>query len=89
MKELWHKLLLKATSCLDTALLQHSWVTSTELLAMEEEAKKSLLTEKLNLLLDPESHTMVDLSMRPVSAEQGSLCVLAALSFSLAFRPIA
>ena len=43
---------------------------------MNEELKKSLLIERLNLGL---SHSVVDLSVREVSASQGGLCGLAAI----------
>ena len=65
---------------MDTALLQNSWVAkSEELLNMEDEAKKTLLIEQLNAKLNPDVHTIVDLSLRAISAEQGGLCGLAAL----------
>jgi hypothetical protein len=66
-------------SCLDTALLENNWATTEELIVMEEEMKKSLLAEKLNLRLNSMVHTIVDLSMREVSTLQGGLCGLAAI----------
>ena len=62
--------------CLDIALVQNTWVTQDQLAAMNEESKKSLLIERLNLGL---SHSVVDLSVREVSASQGGLCGLAAI----------
>ena len=47
---------------------------------MDEESKKSLLIKRLNLGL---SHSIVDLSVREVSASQGGLCGLAAIHQAL------
>jgi hypothetical protein len=69
----------EAPGCLDTALLENHWATTEELVVMEEEMKKSLLAEKLNQNLDDSVHSIVDLSLRAVSAPQGGLCGLAAI----------
>ena len=60
-------------------MLGNSWATLEELGALEEETKKALLTDKLNLKLNDSVHTVVDLSLRAISAEQGGLCGLAAI----------
>ena len=70
----------ESVGCLDIALLQNTWVTQDQLAAMNEELKKSLLIERLNLGL---SHSVVDLSVREVSASQGGLCGLAAIHQAL------
>ena len=63
--------------------MSNLWATTDELLTMEEETKKSLLTEKLNLKLNDTVHTLVDLSLRPIAADQGGLCGLAAVYHAL------
>ena len=45
----------------------------------DEDKKKALLTERLNMKLNESVHTVVDLGLRQVSAEQGGLCGLAAI----------
>jgi hypothetical protein len=69
----------ESSGCLDTALLENHWASSEELVVLEEEMKKSLLAEKLNQNLNDSVHTVVDLSLRAVSAPQGGLCGLAAI----------
>ena len=51
---------------------------------MEDEEKKTLLVEKLGLSLNSSIHTVVDLSLREVSGEQGGLCGIAAIYQALA-----
>ena len=51
---------------------------------MEDEEKKTLLVEKLGLSLNSSIHTVVDLSLREVSGEQGGLCGIAAMYQALA-----
>ena len=60
-------------------MLENTWSTQEELATLEEETKKALLTDKLNLKLNDSVHTVVDLSLRPISGEQGGLCGLAAI----------
>ena len=60
--------------------MQNSWLTYDQLADMDEESKKSLLIKRLNLGL---SHSIVDLSVREVSASQGGLCGLAAIHQAL------
>ena len=45
----------------------------------DEDKKKALLTERLNMKLNDSVHTVVDLGLRQVSSEQGGLCGLAAI----------
>ena len=59
--------------------MENSWSTLEELATLEEETKKALLTDKLNLKLNDSVHTVVDLSLRAISAEQGGLCGLGAI----------
>ena len=60
-------------TCLDTALLQNSWIEKDILSTMQEADKKNVLISKLNKNLDPEMHTLSDLSMRPVHAPEDGL----------------
>ena len=45
----------------------------------DEDKKKALLTDRLNMKLNDTVHTVVDLGLRQISAEQGGLCGLAAI----------
>ena len=45
----------------------------------DEDKKKAKLTERLNMKLNDTVHTVVDLGLRQISAEQGGLCGLAAI----------
>ena len=46
---------------------------------MEEADINNLLVQKLNYYYDGEIHSIVDLSMREVTGDKGSLCGMAAL----------
>ena len=65
--------------CIATALLSNEWVTSEDILQLDDSEKKTLLTEKLGTYYSSEIHTSLDLSMRPVTGDKGSLCGLAAV----------
>ena len=45
----------------------------------ETESKKTLLIEKLNQKLNSSVHNHIDLNLREISSEQGSLCGMAAI----------
>ena len=45
----------------------------------ETESKKNLLMEKLNQKLNSSVHNHIDLNLREISSEQGSLCGMAAI----------
>ena len=45
----------------------------------ETESKKTLLMEKLNQKLNSSVHNHIDLNLREISSEQGSLCGMAAI----------
>ena len=66
-------------TCLDTALLQNSWIEKDILSTMQEADKKNVLISKLNKNLNHEIHTLSDLSMRPVHAPEDGLCGVAAM----------
>ena len=69
--------------CLPRALLALNWATSEEVVVKSEADQKDLLVEGLSSALNPEYHSMPDLSQRSLTGEQGSLCGLAALYSSL------
>ena len=75
----WFHYAESADTCLAEALLQNQWTTEDELAKLDGEGMKSLLVELLGRELSPAVHTVVDLSLREVSAAQGGLCGLAAL----------
>ena len=70
---------MQDSSCLDTALLQNSWIEEDILSTMQEADKKNVLISKLNKNLNHEIHTLSDLSMRPVHAPEDGLCGVAAM----------
>ena len=45
----------------------------------ETESKKNLLMEKLNQKLNSSVHNHIDLNLREICSEQGSLCGMAAI----------
>ena len=64
---------------MDQSLLQNSWVSDEELEGLIDADKKNMLMTNLNKWYDGEVHTLVDLSMREVSGDKGSLCGMAAV----------
>ena len=62
---------------MDLALLNNYWVTEEELGAMIDADKKNILMTNLNRWYDGEVHTLIDLSIRDISADKGSLCGMA------------
>ena len=64
--------------CLDTALLQNSWIEEESLAGLQEADKKNILISKLNKNLNSEIHSLSDLSMRPVYGSEDGLCGIAA-----------
>ena len=70
---------IEATDCIEQSLVNNFWASQEELLAMEEADISNLLIQKLNYYYDKEIHSIVDLSMREVIGDKGSLCGMAAV----------
>ena len=70
---------IEATDCIEQSLVNNFWASQEELLAMEEADISNLLIQKLNYYYDKEIHSIVDLSMREVTGDKGSLCGMAAM----------
>ena len=66
-------------NCIDTALLNNEWATSEEIMELDDNGKQGLLLEKLGTYYSSDVHSSLDLSMREVSGDKGSLCGLAAV----------
>ena len=66
-------------NCIDTALINNEWATSEEILELDDNGKQGLLMEKLGTYYSSDVHSSLDLSMREVSGDKGSLCGLAAV----------
>ena len=66
-------------NCIDTALLNNEWATSEEIMELDDNGKQGLLMEKLGTYYSSDVHSSLDLSMREVSGDKGSLCGLAAV----------
>ena len=65
--------------CLKKSLTNNLWATDEELEGKNEAEIKNLLIEKLNFYYDGEIHSVVDLSMREITGDKGSLCGMAAM----------
>ena len=74
----WHSY-LSSPDCLTSSLLYNRWISQEDLESLAEADLKNALIEKLNKHLDSEAHSVVDLSMRDITGDRGSLCGLAAL----------
>ena len=70
---------LEDPDCLKKSLTNNLWATDEELSDKNEAEIKNLLIEKLNFYYDGEIHSIVDLSMREVTGDKGSLCGMAAM----------
>lgn len=70
---------MEAIDCIEQSLVNNFWASEEELLAMEEADISNLLIQKLNYYYDKEIHSIVDLSMREVTGDKGSLCGMAAM----------
>jgi hypothetical protein len=65
--------------CLDHSLQQNFWASEEDLKELIDAEKKNILMTNLNRWFDGEIHTLIDLSIRDVSADKGSLCGMAAI----------
>ena len=65
--------------CLGKALVNNEWAKPEDVEDLPENEKKSLLIEKMVLSYDGQIHSQLDLSMRAVTGDKGSLCGLAAM----------
>ena len=65
--------------CIQLSLINNKWSTEAELAEMSETDIKNLLLEKLKFYYDGFIHSIVDLSMREVTGDKGSLCGMSAL----------
>ena len=70
-------------ACMDTALIENSWVTEEDLVTLSDTDKRAKLTEALYLRLNPDIHSKPDLGKRLPASDQGGLCGLAALQHAL------
>ena len=59
-------------------MLNNRWISPEDLDSLAEADLMNFLIKKLNKHLDGEVHSVVDLSMRDVTGDRGSLCGLAA-----------
>ena len=65
--------------CIELSLINNKWSTQAELAEMSETDIKNLLLDRLKFYYDGFIHSIVDLSMREVTGDKGSLCGMAAL----------
>ena len=70
---------IEVSDCIEQSLINNFWATTEELASMEEADINNLLVQKLNYYYDSQVHSIVDLSMRDVTGDKGSLCGMAAL----------
>ena len=77
----WHSYIAEGAGadCITASLLNNNWVTAQELASLEAADLKNLLIKKLNFYYSGDVHSIVDLSMREVTGDKGSLCGMAAL----------
>ena len=61
------------------SLLNNKWLTQAELDLLSEADTKNIFLEKLRFYFDGDIHSIVDLSMRDVTGDKGSLCGMASL----------
>ena len=74
---------MDSPDCLDTTLVLNGWTTKDDLATSGDTEKKSRMVETLNLILNPEIHSLPDLGKRAIASDQGGLCGLAALYHAL------
>ena len=74
----WHSY-VGGADCIRKSLINNKWLTVEQLSAMEEADIKNFLIKKLNFYYDSEVHSIVDLSMREITGDKGSLCGMASL----------
>ena len=65
--------------CIELSLINNKWSTQAELAEMSETDIKNLLLDRLKFYYDGFIHSIVDLSMREVTGDKGSLCGMAAM----------
>ena len=70
--------ILSSPDCVRQSLVLNSWADPASLDPLEDSELKNLLIKKLNFYLSSELHTVVDLTMRDLTGDKGSLCGLAA-----------
>ena len=74
----WHSYIAEP-DCIALSLLNNKWITQQELDTLTEADTKNVFLEKLKFYFDGEIHSIVDLSMRDVTGDKGSLCGMASL----------
>ena len=74
----WHSYIAEP-DCIVLSLLNNKWITQQELDPLTEADIKNILLEKLRFYYDGEIHSIVDLSMRDVTGDKGSLCGMGSL----------
>ena len=65
--------------CIAKALVNNDWAKLDDMADLKENEKKGLLIENMILSYDGQIHSQLDLSMRAVTGDKGSLCGLAAM----------
>ena len=65
--------------CIGKALVNNEWAKPEDIVDLKENEKKSLLIDNMILSYDGQIHSQLDLSMRAVTGDKGSLCGLAAM----------
>ena len=71
--------ILSSPDCVRQSLVLNSWADPASLDPLEDSEVKNLLIKKLHFYLWSEVHSVVDLTMRDLTGDKGSLCGLAAL----------
>ena len=70
--------ILSSPDCVRQSLVLNSWADPASLDPLEDSELKNLLIKKLNFYLSSDLHSVVDLTMRDLTGDKGSLCGLAA-----------
>ena len=65
--------------CIGKALVNNEWAKPEDIVDLKENEKKSLLIDNMILSYDGQIHSQLDLSMRAITGDKGSLCGLAAM----------
>ena len=58
--------------CIDQGLILNQWSTDTEIADLDENSKKTLLINNLELFYDGSVHSTMDLNLRSIVGDKGT-----------------
>ena len=68
--------MVEGDQCIDQALIINQWNTETEIADLDDNSKKTLLINNLELFYDGSVHSTMDLNLRSTVGDKGKILYL-------------